>query len=103
MDGVLDFSTAYPDILVLVGSRTGDAEVVAGAVAERLSNYGFQIHVVDLVKASASHLLDTYQVLVCSDGFGTDEASPLVRSLREESPDLTHLAYGLISIRDTPG
>jgi len=61
---MLDLSAADPDVLVLVGTQTGNSELVADAVAERFGALGFAAHVLDLAEAVPDELADHRQLVV---------------------------------------
>ena len=60
---MLDLSSAHPDVLVLVGTQTGNSEIVAAAVAETLGALGFAAHVLDMAEAVPEDLA-AYRQLV---------------------------------------
>lgn len=104
MDTVWDFSNAYEDILVLTGTQTGNAEMVAEAVQDMLSRHGFQVTVLSMLDAEVG-VLDAYsQLIVCTSTFGEGElpdmADAFHDALSAQQPDLSHLAYGTIALGD---
>ncbi|MEO0556993.1 MAG: flavodoxin family protein [Bacteroidota bacterium] len=101
---MLDLSSAQPDVLVLVGTQTGNSELVAEAIAERLGNLGFAAHVLDMAEAVPESLADYRQLVVvlCTWANGTypDNAVEYVESLEAVQPDLAHIQYGIVGLGD---
>ena len=100
----IDLSTAYAEILVLVGTETGTAAEVAATVAEALRGWGFEVDVVDMAEAEPG-VLDAYsQLIVCtsthSEGALPAPAQPFRAALIAEEPDLSYLAYGIVALGD---
>lgn len=100
----LDFSTAYPEVLLLVGTQTGNAARVADDVAARLEAYGFDVDLRPMEEAEPALLGEASQLIVCTsthgDGELPDAAQPLYEALAALQPDLEHLAYGVIALGD---
>ncbi len=101
---VLDLSAAHPDVLVLVGTQTGNSEIVAAAIAEALGALGFAAHVLDMAEAVPEDL-DGYRQLVavtCTWSGGTfpDNAVEYVEALEALQPDLSGLAFGVVGLGD---
>jgi sulfite reductase alpha subunit-like flavoprotein len=101
---VLDLSGAYPDVLVLVGTQTGNSETVADAVAARLGEVGFSCHVTDMAEAYPEVLADYRQLVVVlctwADGTFPDNTVEFFDALTALAPPLGHLAYGLVGLGD---
>jgi sulfite reductase alpha subunit-like flavoprotein len=100
----MDLSTAHRDVLVLVGTQTGNSELVADAVAETLSAVGFTCHVVDAADALPDELADYRQLVAVtctwSNGTFPDNAKDWFEGLVALAPDLGHLAYGIVGLGD---
>ena len=100
----MDLSGAYPDVLVLVGTQTGNSETVADAVAAQLGEVGFSCHVTDMAEAYPEMLADYRQlaVVLCTWAEGTfpDNAIAFFETLTALAPPLGHLAYGLVGLGD---
>ena len=100
----MDLSAADPDVLILVGTQTGNSEIVADAVAERLGGLGFAVHVLDMAEAFPEMLADYRQILfvTCtwSEGTDPDNAVEFMTSFAEQAPDLSHAAAGVIGLGD---
>lgn len=100
----MDLSAAHPDILILVGTQTGNGEIVADALAEQLGALGFAAHVLDLAEAVPEDLAGYRQLVAvtCTWSGGTfpDNAVAWVDALDALAPDLSHLAYGVVGLGD---
>ena len=100
----MDLSAADPDVLVLVGTQTGNSEIVADAVAERLGALGFAVHLLDLAEAFPEMLADYRQALfvTCtwSEGTDPDNAVDFMAAFADLAPDLGHLTAGVIGLGD---
>ena len=101
---MLDLSSAHPDVLVLVGTQTGNSEIVAAAVAETLGALGFAAHVLDMAEAVPEDLAAYRQLVAvtCTWSGGTfpDNAVEYVEALEALAPDLAGLAFGVVGLGD---
>ena len=101
---VLDLSAAHPDVLVLVGTQTGNSEIVADAIAETLGELGFAAHVLDMAEAIPDDLADYRQLVAvtCTWSGGTypDNAVDYTEALDGLAPDLSGLAFGVVGLGD---
>jgi len=101
---VLDLSSAQPDVLVLVGTQTGNSELVADALAQTLGDLGFAAHVLDMAEAVPEGLADYRQLVVvlCTWANGTypDNAVDYVESLEAVQPHLAHVQFGIVGLGD---
>ena len=101
---VLDLAAADPDVLVLVGTQTGNAEVVADAVAERLGTLGFAAHVLDMAEAVPEDLAAYRQIVavLCtwSEGTYPDNAVDFAEALEAVRPALDGVAFGVVGLGD---
>lgn len=101
---MLDLTAAHPDVLVLVGTQTGNSEIVADAVAERLGDLGFAAHVLDMAEAIPETLVAHRQLVVVtctwSDGTFPDNAVDFAESLEAVRPDLDGVAFGVVGLGD---
>lgn len=101
---MLDLHAAHPDVLVLVGTQTGNSELVADALAETLGELGFAVHVLDMAEAVPEMLSDYRQLVAvtCTWSGGTfpDNAVAFMESFEEMAPPLGHLAYGVVGLGD---
>ncbi|MEM1056733.1 MAG: flavodoxin family protein [Bacteroidota bacterium] len=100
----MDLHAAHPDVLVLVGTQTGNSETVADAVADRLADLGFDAHVVDMAEAYPEMLGEYRQVIVVmctwSDGTFPDNGKDFQESLPVVAPDLAAVRFGIIGLGD---
>ncbi|WP_164726973.1 flavodoxin domain-containing protein [Shimia sediminis] len=89
-------------IVVLVASMSGVAEMVADEVADKLLEAGHQARVVRMEKASQKMLdaRDTY--VICSSTYGTgevpDNGKAFYELLTKDRPDLSSVRYGVIAL-----
>ncbi len=101
---VLRFMISHPDILLLVGTQTGNSESVAEVVAEQLGDVGFTCHIVDMAEAYPEMLADYHQLVVvmCTWAEGTfpDNTVEFYDALISVKPDLSRLSYGMIGLGD---
>ncbi len=100
MNEILDFSTAYPEVLVLLGAYRSSEGIAAAEVADVLREYGFKVRLEVMAEAATDLLLDSYQLIICTapaaQGALPDEEECFIRMLETETPDLSHLAYGIV-------
>lgn len=100
----LDLEAAHPDVLVLVGTQTGNSELVADALAETLGELGFAAHVLDMADAVPEMLADYRQIVsvTCTWSNGTfpDNAVAFAEAFEELRPPLAHAAYGVVGLGD---
>jgi len=101
---MLDLSAAHPDVLILVGTQTGNSEIVADAIAETLGELGFAAHVLDMAEAIPDDLEGYRQLIAvtCTWSGGTfpDNAVEYAETLEALAPDLSHLAFGVVGLGD---
>lgn len=92
------------EILLIVGSEMGNAEMVADLVKEHLEGEGHEIEMLTDGGLDALRVEERELVLVISSTTGLGDVpqnvEPLYRALVEERPDLSHLRYGLIGMGD---
>ena len=100
----MDLSAARPDVLVLVGTQTGNSEVVADALAERLGALGFAAHLLDMAEAYPEQLADYEQLVAVtctwSEGTFPDNAVEFAEALEAVRPDLASLRFGVCGLGD---
>lgn len=91
-------------ILILVGTQTGNSEVVAEEVADALAEAGHTSRLVDMADAVPEMLAEHARLIavLCTWAEGTfpDNAVDFFESLGAVAPDLSGLAYGLIGLGD---
>ncbi|MQX36704.1 flavodoxin/nitric oxide synthase [Roseospira navarrensis] len=94
------------NILVIVGTESGNAQMVGETVADELGRLG---HHADLVEdcdggLDALDLPGRDALLVCTSTHGLgelpDNLIPFADALKDQSPDLSALMYGVIALGD---
>lgn len=92
------------DILILVGSESGNAQMVANYLAEELGEDDHAVEVLDGREAKPSDLDGREVVLICCSTHGDGELPGNIRAfasaLEAARPDLSHLRYGVIALGD---
>lgn len=100
----MDLSAAHPDILLLVGTQTGNSETVAEVAADELGDAGYTVHIVDMAEAYPEMLSDYHQLVVvmCTWAEGTfpDNTVEFYDALTSVKTDLSQLSYGMIGLGD---
>ncbi len=102
--GVLDLSTAYPEILLLVLGGESTEESLAEEIAELLRGCSFRVATVTDEIVTADVLQDFYQLIVVAgeDG-GAGRLATFLGRASDRAPDLTHLAFGIITVHSGNG
>jgi MioC protein len=90
-------------ILILVGTESGNAQMVADALKPVLTTAGHKVDVTDRaasIDALQSH--ETYLVICATHGAGDIPTNilPLAETLERERPDLSGRRYGVIALGD---
>jgi MioC protein len=92
------------DILILVGSESGNAQMVADLLAEELGKAGHAVAVEAKGEAAAGRLAACVTALLCCSTHGEGELPenirPLHAALARTKPDLSRLRYGVIALGD---
>ena len=100
----MDLRAARPDVLVLVGTQTGNSEVVADAIADRLGSLGFAVHLLDMAEAYPEVLEEHGQIIAVtctwSDGTFPDNAVDFVDALEDVRPALEGARFGVCGLGD---
>ena len=101
---MLDLHAADPDVLILVGTQTGNSEIVADALADALGELGFAAHVLDMAEAYPEQLADYRQLIavLCtwSEGTFPDNAVDFAEALEAVRPDLAAVRFGVCGLGD---
>ncbi len=101
---MLDLSAARPDVLLLVGTQTGNSEIVADAIGDRLGELGFAVHLLDMAEAYPEVLEEHDQILAVtctwSEGTFPDNAVEFIDALEDVSPDLEGARFGVCGLGD---
>jgi MioC protein len=90
-------------ILILVGTESGNAQMVADAIQPVLAGAGHRVDVSDRAATAtdlASH--DVLLVVCATHGSGDIPTNilPLAETLKRDQPDLSHHRYGVIALGD---
>lgn len=92
------------NLLMLIGTQTGNTETVAESVAQHLAQEGHTIHFVDLADAYPEMLLDyNYLILAIStwgDGELPDNALDFYETFLTLAPALSHLQFAILALGD---
>jgi MioC protein len=92
------------DILLIVGSEMGNAEMVADLVKDELEANGHEVELATDGTIDSLRLLERETALVISSTTGLGDVpqniEPLFRELEARRPDLHHLRYGLVGMGD---
>lgn len=92
------------EILLIVGSESGNAEMVADSLASALEAAGHVVHRFREGGLAEAALAERTVVLVCSSTTGIGDVpqnvEPLYEELRARRPDLSHLRYGVVGLGD---
>jgi flavodoxin len=100
----MDLHAADPDVLVLVGTQTGNSETVADAAAERLADLGFDAHLVDMAEAYPELLTEHRQIIIVmctwADGTFPDNGKDFEEALPAVAPDLAGVSFGIVGLGD---
>lgn len=96
-------SETMANILILVGTESGNAQMVADALKPVLTSTGHTVDVTD--KAGSKADLEAHDVLlvVCATHGSGDiptNIQPLAETLERERPDLSRHRYGVIALGD---
>lgn len=93
-----------PNILIIVGTESGNAQMCADHMADHLPRLGHVVEVASDAEAGEVDLSGRELVLICTsthgDGELPDNIIPLANRLRENGPDLSSLRYGVIALGD---
>ncbi len=92
------------EILLIVGSEMGNAEMVADLVKDDLESRGHEVEMMidgglDVLRPSAREIV---LVITSTTGLGDvpQNVEPLSRELLEARPALSHIRYGMIGMGD---
>ena len=91
------------DILILVGTESGNAQMVADALKPVLKGAGHSVNVSDAAASAADFLGNDVLLVVCATHGSGDIPTnilPLADTLEREHPDLSGHRYGIIALGD---
>lgn len=91
-------------LVIIVGTESGNAQMVAEILQETLAARGLAADLVDDGDADAARLGERDLALVCTSTHGLgelpDNLIPLYETLQRQRPNLSHLRYGIIALGD---
>lgn len=91
-------------VLILVGSQSGNASLVADLAAERLQELGLASRLADPQRDTPLILAQTSALLVCCATHGAGDVPDPIRAfyaqLQAATIDLGHVRYGVIALGD---
>ena len=91
------------NILILVGTESGNAQMVADALKPVLGTAGHTVDVTDKAATTADLMAHDVLLVVCATHGSGDIPTnilPLAETLERERPDLTGRRYGVIALGD---
>jgi len=92
------------DILILVGTESGNAQMVADLLKDELGRQGHAVEVMNRGTADQAGFARRDVVLICcathGDGELPDNIIPMHDGLKAARPDLGHVRYGVIALGD---
>jgi len=92
------------DLLILVGTESGNAQMVADLLQEELGKEGHRVAVQAKGGLAEAALPARGTVLIVCSTHGDGELPENIRALHDElaaaRPDLSHLRYGVIALGD---
>ena len=92
------------NILIVVGTESGNAQMCADHLADNLPRLGHTIEVAGDAAAASTEIGACEVVLICTsthgDGELPDNLIPLAERLRRDAPDLGAVRYGVIALGD---
>jgi MioC protein len=91
-------------LILLVGTMSGTAEMVADEVSKRLTAHSIVNRIVRMEKAALPMFGTRKHFLVCTSTYGRgdvpDNSKPFYHTLVETRPDLSDVFYGVIGLGD---
>ena len=100
---VVAYVGAMPKILILVGTESGNAQMVADAVKPVLVAAGHAVDVTDKAATPADLVSHDVLLVVCATHGSGDiptNIQPLAQTLERDRPDLSNHRYGVIALGD---
>lgn len=91
-------------ILILVGTESGNAQMVGDTLVDEFNAQGHEAEVITDGTLEDLDLPNQEVVLICTSTHGLgelpDNIIPIHDALAEQKPDLSHLKYGVIALGD---
>lgn len=90
-------------ILILVGTESGNAQMVADTLKPVLKGAGHSVNVSDAAASAADFLGNDVLLVICATHGSGDIPTnilPLAEALEREHPDLSGHRYGIIALGD---
>lgn len=91
-------------ILIIVGTESGNAQMVGDTLMDEFTAQGHEAEVVSEGEPDDIDLGNQEVVLICTSTHGLgelpDNIIPLHDALEQNKPDLSHLKYGVIALGD---
>ncbi len=94
------------NILIIVGTESGNAQMVGETLEDDLTGQGHDVDVVEEdtgdLEAMDLHGRDALLVVTSTHGLGElpDNIIPFAEALTQHAPSLSHLKYGVIALGD---
>lgn len=99
----IPYLRAVAQILILVGTESGNAQMVADALKPVLEGAGHSVDVSDVAASAADLVAHDVLLIVCATHGSGDIPTnilPLAETLERERPDLSGHRYGIIALGD---
>ncbi|WP_417831442.1 flavodoxin domain-containing protein [Terasakiella sp.] len=91
-------------IAIFVGTESGNAQMVAEALNDELSRLDHDVEIIEDFDDGGDALNghDTIIISCSTHGLGElpDNIIPLYDAMKEDTPDLSHVKYGIIALGD---
>ncbi|MCP5373389.1 MAG: flavodoxin domain-containing protein [Hyphomicrobiales bacterium] len=92
------------DILIVVGTESGNAQMVAECLQDEFEGKGHGVEILDQWDPGQANLAGRETVLICCATHGMGDLpsniQPMYDELDGSKPDLSHLRYGVIALGD---
>jgi MioC protein len=92
------------EVLILVGTMSGNAEMVADELAAQLKKKAIAARVRDMSECTVETLAPGRIYIICSSTYGEgdvpDNAVPFYEALCTTRPDLSGIRYGVVGLGD---
>jgi MioC protein len=91
-------------IVILVGTMSGNAEMVADELVSKLKKTGFAAQSIDMSKCGPGTFRPENLYIICTSTYGDgdvpDNATEFYGYLTTQRPDLTGIRYGVVGLGD---